>query len=295
MPNQPIKKILITDLDNTLFDWVGLWYACFAPMMQKIAEIAGIDREQLKPHIKAVHQKHGTSEYAFLLEELQPVIAPRSTTARLLDMFAPAVDVFRENRRKHLALYPTVAETLLKVRGAGAMLIGYTESMGFYSNYRVRRLGLDGVFHELFSPRDHDIPRNMTREQIRKYPAAHYELKFTKHSHTPTGSLKPDAVVLRAIIDKVGGAPEECVYVGDSLFKDVPMAQQVGVADVWAKYGEAQHKPEYTLLREVTHWTAADVQRETKFKAQHVNPSIILHHSFSELLTFFRFGDAHVD
>jgi FMN phosphatase YigB (HAD superfamily) len=52
MPNQPIKKILITDLDNTLFDWVALWYACFAPMMRKIAEIAGIDLEQLK----AAHQ-----------------------------------------------------------------------------------------------------------------------------------------------------------------------------------------------------------------------------------------------
>src|SRR6266576_5011637 len=152
-------------------------------MMESIAEIAGIDVELLKPHIKAVHQKHGTSEYAFLLEELQPVIAPGRTVAQLMDMFAPAVAVFRENRRKHLALYPTVAETLLKVRGAGAVLIGYTESMGFYSNYRVRRLGLDGVFHEIFSPQDHDIPRNMTREQIRKYPAAHYELKFTKHSH----------------------------------------------------------------------------------------------------------------
>lgn len=238
MPTQSIKKVLITDLDNTLFDWVELWYVCFAPMMQKITEIAGVAAEKLKPLIKAVHQKHGTSEYAFLLEELQPVIAPGSTEAELMEMFAPAVDAFRENRRKHLALYPTVAETLLKVRGTGALLLGYTESMGFYSNYRIRRLGLDGVFHEIFSPQDHDVPKNMTREQIRKYPAAHYELKFTKHRHTPKGSLKPDAAVLQAIIDQVGAAAEECVYVGDSLFKDVAMAQEVGVADVWAKYGE---------------------------------------------------------
>ena len=135
----------------------------------------------------------------------------------------------------------------------------------------------------------------MTREQIRKYPAAHYELKFTKHSPTPKGSLKPDAAVLQAIIDKVGGAPEECVYIGDSLVKDVPMAQEVGVTDVWAKYGEAQHKPEYALLKEVTHWPAAVVERERQLKAHHANPSITLHHGFSELLTFFRFGDAHAD
>ena len=46
--------------DNTLFDWVDLWYVCFAPMMQKIAEIARMDAKSLKPHIKAVHEKHGT-------------------------------------------------------------------------------------------------------------------------------------------------------------------------------------------------------------------------------------------
>jgi phosphoglycolate phosphatase len=292
---QPVKKVLITDLDNTLFDWVHLWYVCFAPMMQKIAEISGFDVELLKPHIKAVHQKHGTSEYAFLLEELQPVIAPGRTEAQVMEMFAPAVAVFRENRRRHLALYPTVAETLLKIRGAGSLLIGYTESMGFYSNYRVRRLGLDGVFHQIFSPRDHDIPENMTRDQIRKYPAAHYELRCTRHNHTPKGSLKPDAAVLRAIIDQVGGAPEDCVYVGDSLLKDVPMAQEVGVSDAWAKYGEAQDKLAYGLLVEVTHWTAAAVEREKQLKAHHVNPTVTLHNNFSELLTFFSFGDASVD
>jgi FMN phosphatase YigB (HAD superfamily) len=52
MPIQSIKKVLITDLDNTLFDWLDLWYVRFAPMMQKIAEIAGIDVEVLKPHIR---------------------------------------------------------------------------------------------------------------------------------------------------------------------------------------------------------------------------------------------------
>lgn len=90
MPGQSIKKVLITDLDNTLFDWVNLWYVCFAPMMHKIAESAGLDLELLKTHIKTVHQKHRTSEYAFLLEELQPVIAPGRSEAQLTEIFAPA-------------------------------------------------------------------------------------------------------------------------------------------------------------------------------------------------------------
>ncbi len=61
-------------------------------------------------------------------------------------------------RRKHLVLYPTVAETLLKIKGRGTRIIGYTESMAFYSNYRVRRLGLDGVLDYVFCPEDHVLP-----------------------------------------------------------------------------------------------------------------------------------------
>jgi FMN phosphatase YigB (HAD superfamily) len=71
MSTQSIKKVLITDLDNTLFDWVDLWYVCFDPMLKKIAEIVDIDVELLKPRIKAIHKRHGTSVYAFLLEEFQ--------------------------------------------------------------------------------------------------------------------------------------------------------------------------------------------------------------------------------
>jgi len=289
---EPIKKVLITDLDNTLFDWVGLWFACFEPMMRKISDISGISVEQLKPYIKAVHEKHGTSEYSFLLEELQPVIAPTKNADEVLKTFEPAIQAFRKNRRKYLELYPTVADTLLRIRGRGTRLIGYTESMGFYSNYRIRRLGLDGVLHEIFSPQDHDTPKNMSESQQRKYPAQHYELKFTKHSFTPRGSLKPDPDVLREIVRTVGAEPNDCVYIGDSLPKDVRMAQSAGVIDVFAEYGDAKGTPGYDLLKEVTHWTTEDVARELELKKHHVNPAYTLHKDFSDILDIFRFGDS---
>lgn len=44
--------------------------------------------------------------------------------------------------------------------------------------------------------------------------------------------------------------------------KDVAMAQKVGVVDVHAAYGVVQHRPEYDLLRRVSHWTADDVECE---------------------------------
>ena len=45
----PKKTTIITDLDNTLFDWVELWLNCFSTMLDGIVEISGIPKEKLIP------------------------------------------------------------------------------------------------------------------------------------------------------------------------------------------------------------------------------------------------------
>lgn len=289
----PKKTALITDLDNTLFDWVDLWVNCFSAMLDGLAEVSGIAKEKLIPEIRAVHQKHGTSEYSFLIEELpslQPFLAGRHAT----EVFADPIARYRQQRRTHLRLYPTVAETLLKGKGRGTLIVGYTESMAFYSNYRIRRLGLDGVLDHVFCPEDHILPSGLSPEQLRYYPARHYDLRYSKQDYTPKGSKKPDSVVLNAIIDDLSLCRAECVYVGDNLMKDVTMAIDCGVEDVWAQYGQAHKRPEYKLLQDVTHWTQEEVEREQKIKArEHVHPTHTLSTAFSELWDRFEFEDFH--
>jgi phosphoglycolate phosphatase-like HAD superfamily hydrolase len=285
------KQGLITDLDNTLFDCVDLWTKCFTAMLDRIVEISGIPAAILKPQIKRIHQKHGTSEYTFLIEEL-PLLQEAHPQADLMKIYAPVVEEFRKQRRAYLQLYPTVAETLLKIKGSGARIIGYTESMAFYSNYRIRRLGLDGVFDIIFCPEDHSLPATLTEDQIKVYPAQHYRLEYTRTRSIPSGSKKPNVQVLESIIFDQNLSRTQCVYVGDSLFKDVAMAQAARITDVWAKYGETKQGLEYNLLREVSHWTAEDVLREAETSASDVKPGCVLECSFSELLDHFEFGDA---
>jgi phosphoglycolate phosphatase len=188
-------------------------------------------------------------------------------------VFATAINVYRVERRKNLKLFPTVAETLLKIKGQGTRIIGYTESMGFYSNYRIRRLGLDGILDYVFCPEDHVLPSGLTPEQMRSYPASHYDLQYTKQRFTPKESKKPDSVVLDAIISDLGLHKSDCVYVGDNISKDVAMAAACDVDDVWAEYGQAHNRPEYQLLVDVTHWTPEEVRLEQETKArEHVHP-----------------------
>jgi phosphoglycolate phosphatase-like HAD superfamily hydrolase len=281
-------SVLITDLDNTLFDWVDVWYKSFTAMLDRLALDSGVPRETLIPEFKAIHERHGTSEYAFSIQEL-PSLQAKYPGEDLAARFGEAIHAYRTARKCALKLYPNVAETLESLKDKGCLLIGYTESLSFYTGYRVRNLGLDRILDYLYSPPDHELPNGLTPAQLRAYPGERYELRRTIHRHIPAGELKPNPKVLLDIIREIGASRSEVIYVGDSLMKDVRMAQNANVTNVWAEYGQAQNREEYELLRRVTHWTAADVARETRITAGDVKPEHVLETGFDQILSDFNF------
>jgi phosphoglycolate phosphatase len=284
----PAVSLLITDLDNTLWDWVEIWRSSFAALLEETMRISGLSLEVLEAEIRAVHQLHGTAEYAFVLEEL-PSLKALHPGANLRKVYATALDARRAARNEACVLYPGVRRALEQIRASGVAIIGYTESMSFYTSDRLRRTGLDDVIDIVYSSPDHDLPSGMTREQIRRHPAGHYQHRLTVHRHTSPGSAKPNAAVLRSIVEDMAGEIRTTVYVGDSLLKDVAMAQEAGVTDVWARYGESRVKDGYEQLRRVTHWTPADVEREKAITGREISPRYSVD-SFEELLQFFQFG-----
>ena len=273
-------SVVITDLDNTLFDWVNIWHASFKAMLDRLARDSSIAEDILKTEFKKIHEKYGTSEYAFSIEEL-PSLRTKYAGEDLAKKFRGAIEDFRAAREANLRLYPEVMETLEALKDRGCLLVGYTDSISFYTKYRVRQLGLDRVLDFLYSPPDHPLPDNHTPQQI--------EIRRTVLRELPPGEVKPNPKILRDIIDGIGASPGDTIYVGNSLLKDVLMAQRAKVADVYADYGNRYPPEQYELLKEVTHWTAGDVEREKQLRAEHVNPSSTLGQSFGELLDMFEF------
>jgi phosphoglycolate phosphatase len=202
---------------------------------------------------------------------------------RLTTIYAEAIAAYRAERDSALKLYDGVRETLELLRERGCCLVGYTESMAFYTNFRLRKTGVDELLDVLYSPADHALPAKP--EDLRKYPAEHYDLRRTVHRYTPHGELKPNPHILRTILADMRVRPNEALYVGDSKSKDVAMAQEVGVLDVWAAYGAVQHKVEYELLRRVSHWPDTAVEAEKRSLASDdIRPTVSLRTSFAELL-----------
>ena len=282
--------VLVTDMDNTLFDWLGMWQAAFGAMLEHLIADSGVPRATLEAEFFAIHQRHGTTEYAFAIQELPSLRARHAPDAEdLPGRYAAAIDAYRVMRRRTLALYPGVRETLRAVRAAGALVIAYTESRAYYADYRVRTLELDGALDYLYSLPDHALPEGVTASQIRRYPPEHYRLRSTVARHTREGTWKPDASVLRDILSDVGAEPAAAVYVGDSLIKDVTMAQAAGVLDVFARYGDVRSRPGYGLLRRVTHWSPAMLARSEGIREADVRPTHVLGDGFAELLDHVEF------
>jgi phosphoglycolate phosphatase-like HAD superfamily hydrolase len=289
LAGKQVITVVILDLDNTLFDWVEIWYQSFRAMLEKLVRTSGVDRETLLQDFKVVFTQHGTSEYAFALEELACLQA-KHRREEIPTLYAAAIDAYRSARKRALRLFPGVEETLRRLRSSGCLLVGYTESMACYSHFRMRALGLDGRLDYLYSPPDHDLPPGVT-------PYAPWMTDFvvdpslcrTVQRHTPRGEVKPNPKILLEIVQDVGAPPYEVLYVGDSLLKDISMANDAKVANAWAKYGIGSGRAEYELLRRVTHWPDSSVEQEQQMTAEQVKPDIVLSHSLAEVLSAFQF------
>lgn len=281
--------VVVTDIDNTLYDWVAMWAPAFGGMLARLAADSGVPREALEREFHALHQRHGTTEYAFAIQELPSLVALHPGED-LVARYAAAIDEYRMARRRTLRLYPGVAEALAAIRATGCLVVGYTESRAYYANYRIRALGLDGLLDYVYSPPDHALPGGVRPEAIRRYPAAHYRLARTVHRHVAEGAWKPDAAVLRAILAALGADPARAVYVGDSLVKDVAMARAAGVSDVFARYGDVPDRAGYELLRRVTHWPRAMVAAAEAAHEADLTPTHVLRARFDELLDLFEFA-----
>lgn len=286
---RPQIRLLVTDLDNTIWDWFHAWHKSFGAMLEKLVELSNVPESRLLAEIQVVHRARKTSEYSYLLNELPSLRDPEKESDPL-STYDEAVHVQNSERRRHTRLYPGVREVFERLADCNVPVVGYSESVAYWTEWRIRKTDLDGLMKTLYTSADHDLPDGVSIEDLRTRPGREYGLKRTDHRHVPAGSLKPNPLVLRKIVSDFDIEPDQVVYVGDSLMKDVHMAQSVGVHDVLASYGIAQHKEGYDLLRQVSHWSDAEKEQERRLARQpDTVPTYTLKRSYSELLELFNF------
>ncbi len=278
------KKLLVCDLDNTLYDWVGYFVPAFYSMIDEAVRIIGCDRERLLDDFRAVHQLHRDLEHPFSLLETETVQKAyfglsRNEIARRLD---PAFHAFNASRKENLRLYPDVVSTLENLLQSDFILVAHTESNLYAVVDRLTRLDLTEKFSRIYcrerARSEHPNPSSAV-SSLSNFPLS-WVTELSHHQR------KPNPEVLLEICNDERIPPEQTAYVGDSLARDILMAKMAGVYSIWAKYGVVHQSEQYQKLVRITHWTPDDVARENKLRerAQEIKPDYILENTFSDIV-----------
>jgi FMN phosphatase YigB (HAD superfamily) len=273
--------LLITDLDNTLYDWVTFFATSFQGMVEELAGLLEVDRERLLDEFKILHQQCGSSEQPFIALDLPSVkerFGDASRHHRMKQLDRP-LHVFNSLRKKNLHLYESVAETLEVLRAAGVVLVGHTESIAENVLFRLQKLGITEYFKHLYVLESgycgHPDPER----------AAALAPPPGLLRPVPRSERKPNPELLQDICRREGIRPQDAYYVGDSLTRDMSMAKVAGVTAIWARYGTLYDRNLWKILVRVTHWTAEDVAREEELKKYYaqIEPDFTID-SFGELV-----------
>ena len=109
-----MKRLLITDLDDTLYDWLGFFIPSFYGMVDEIANITKINKDTLLKEFKLIHQYHGSVEYPFATLELPSILKKYSGKSKeeIKEILSEAFHKFNSIRKYNLKLYDGVEETL---------------------------------------------------------------------------------------------------------------------------------------------------------------------------------------
>lgn len=61
---------VILDLDNTLYDWVEMWYSSFEPMLAEVARISKLTIDDIKADFKKLIKNMEPASLVFELEKV---------------------------------------------------------------------------------------------------------------------------------------------------------------------------------------------------------------------------------
>lgn len=188
-------KAIMFDLDDTLLDRRTAADAMFYVIAEKCYAGAATDE------MKRFFIKHDNNGYASKIDVLNA----------LFDEFPPVFRIsgdeiypfWNAHFPRCFSMDAGVLETVKKIKAAVKSAIitnGHIEGQGL----KIEKTGLDKIFAE-------------------------GEIIISEAA----GAWKPDPRIYEIALERLGAAPEEALYVGDHLHKDIGGCQGLGIRGVW--------------------------------------------------------------
>lgn len=256
MPSSKKTKkydLIVTDIDNTVFDWVRYYVTSFNALLDTVAGIIGSSREVLAAEAKDVFSRHGSIEYPFLAQELDSVnrYYGSDIDRMLTEAVSPAREAFMAAAQKVLTPYADVAKTLAKLKenAPDLPIVALTDAPRYVAMWKLNKLGLLEYFDAVYGLADPRVPTCELTRRVKVDPEI--LLKHLQQSNfgfrgririLPDDYEKPGVRGLKTVLmdyelDEPLERRARVLWVGDNLRKDIGLGNRLGVRSAWAKYG----------------------------------------------------------
>lgn len=280
------RRAIITDIDNTLYNFVDYFAPAFRAMVHVLANRTNIPEEEVVRSFKEVYRRFHSLEYPNSVQKLS-VLQERYEPKEIEELVHIARVAFGGSYRRRMRPYPTVVDTLHWLRQQGYFLIAYTDGPLRHARTKLQRLGIRKLFDAFVAwvPQ----PSEAEVESFSPEPEHNWfidpsgrEFKQGRTFSISAADRKPNPAVLHILMEEFDLAPEQCWLVGDSIAKDLMPAREVGMHDVWARYGKEFELRNWQTLVQVSPWHDAVIKVEQSPEVLYVPRHTIS--SFGELI-----------
>jgi putative hydrolase of the HAD superfamily len=217
-------KALLVDLDDTLLDYTGGADECWLHACEALAGPAGIDPAGVVRAIGETRRwfwsdpgRHRVERADMLRAWTRIAAHALGTLGRADEALAAAIaEDFAERRWERMVLFPGVPGALAALRGRGVPLALVTNGDTTHQRRKIAQHDLERFFDVIV------IEGEM-------------------------GVGKPDEIVYRYALSKLGVKSEDAWMVGDNLEWDVAAPQRLGLRGIWVD-GPGQGLPKASAV-----------------------------------------------
>jgi len=256
-------KLIVLDIDNTVFNWVEYYVSCMNALVQKVARIIAVKPEILFHEARLIFEKEGSIEYPFLIQELPTVIQYYgSDIERMLrEAVEPGRIAFNDAAQNTLVPYAGVMETMqtIKQRWPHIPVIALTDAPRYVAMWKLNKLQLLPFFDAVYGLPDPRIPADLKSQKVKVDPEILMKhLQRTNFDFAgrirvlPDDYEKPGTKGLKTVLMdfEMESHRMDVLWVGDNLRKDVGLGKRLGVHTGWARYGTVIQDASKKLLLE---------------------------------------------
>lgn len=256
---QPSRDILITDVDNTIYNFVDFFAVAFRSMVHTLSKMSGVAESELYDGFRELYADYSSIEAPQVVAKLS--CFSTLDTAAISSLEKAARRSFDLTRKKHLVLYKDIDMVFSILQSRDVFIVAVTNSPLYQVSWRLGpELRFLDRISAIVATDDHIMDSNLRDREKAARRRAQLERKLSFVATYPRERQKPDCHPFELALERLPFPVRNAYALGDNERKDLDPAKRFGATTILAEYGSVFEKANWDTLLRITPWTGNQIR-----------------------------------